>query len=44
MSRYGVKPNMLIMPPQMLLYLSLAPEEKILCAACPPLQRVACSL
>lgn len=29
MSRYGVTPNILIVPPSMLLYLSLAPEEKI---------------
>jgi hypothetical protein len=29
MSRYGSKPNMLILPPQMLLYLALAPEEKL---------------
>jgi hypothetical protein len=29
MSRYGVTPNMLILPPQMLLYMALAPEEKL---------------
>ena len=29
MSRYGVTPNMLIMPPQMLLYMALAPESKL---------------
>jgi len=29
MSRYGVKPNMLILPPQMLLYMALAPEAKL---------------
>ena len=29
MSRYGVTPNILIVPPSMLPYLSLAPEEKI---------------
>lgn len=29
MSRYGVTPNILIVPPSMLLYLSLAPEEKV---------------
>jgi len=28
-SRYGVTPNLLIVPPQLLLYLALAPEEKI---------------
>ena len=33
MSRYGVSPNMLIMPPQMLLYMALAPEAKLTCAA-----------
>ena len=29
MSRYQVTPNMLIVPPQLLLYLATAPEEKI---------------
>ena len=29
MSRYGVTPNLLIMPPQMLLYMALAPEQKL---------------
>jgi len=29
MSRYGVTPNMLVMPPQMLLYMALAPEQKL---------------
>ena len=29
MSRYGVTPNMMIMPPQMLLYMALAPEQKL---------------
>ena len=29
MSRYGVQPNMLILPPQMLLYMALAPEQKL---------------
>ena len=29
MSRYGVSPNMLVMPPQMLLYMALAPEAKL---------------
>ena len=29
MSRYGVSPNMLILPPQMLLYMALAPEQKL---------------
>ena len=29
MSRYQVAPNMLIVPPQLLLYLATAPEEKI---------------
>jgi hypothetical protein len=29
MSRYQVSPNMLIVPPQLLLYLATAPEEKI---------------
>ena len=29
MSRYGVSPNMLVIPPQLGLYLSLAPEEKV---------------
>lgn len=28
MSRYGVVPNIIVVPPSMLLYLSLAPEEK----------------
>ena len=28
-SRYGVSPNLLVVPPQLLLYLALAPEEKI---------------
>jgi hypothetical protein len=30
MSRYAVTPNMLIMPPQMLLYMALAPEQSAL--------------
>ena len=29
MSRYGVSPNMLVLPPQMLLYMALAPEQKL---------------
>ena len=29
MSRYNVTPNMLVVPPQLLLYMALAPEEKI---------------
>tara|TARA_B100001063_G_C16708450_1_gene526640 strand:+ start:210 stop:662 length:453 start_codon:yes stop_codon:yes gene_type:complete len=29
MSRYGTTPNMLVMPPQMLLYMALAPEQKL---------------
>ena len=29
MSRYGVSPNMMVMPPQMLLYMALAPEAKL---------------
>ena len=29
MSRYGVTPNLLILPPQMLLYMALAPEQKL---------------
>lgn len=29
MRRYGVSPNLLIIPPQLALYMSLAPEEKI---------------
>jgi len=29
MSRYNVKPNMLIIPPQLALYVSLAPEQKL---------------
>ena len=29
MSRYNVTPNMLVCPPQLLLYMALAPEEKI---------------
>ena len=29
MSRYGVQPNMLVLPPQMLLYMALAPEQKL---------------
>lgn len=29
MSRYGVTPNMLVLPPQLLLYMSLAPEQKL---------------
>ena len=33
MSRYGVTPNMLVLPPQMLLYMALAPEAKLTCAA-----------
>ena len=31
MSRYGVTPNMMVMPPQMLLYMALAPEAKLTC-------------
>jgi hypothetical protein len=30
MSRYGVTPNMMVMPPQMLLYMALAPEQSAL--------------
>tara|TARA_Y100000768_G_scaffold169695_3_gene127040 strand:- start:470 stop:919 length:450 start_codon:yes stop_codon:yes gene_type:complete len=29
MSRYSVKPNMLVVPPQLLLYMATAPSEKI---------------
>lgn len=29
MKRYGVTPNLLIVPPQLSLYMALAPEEKI---------------
>lgn len=29
MARYQITPNMLVVPPQLLLYMSLAPEEKI---------------
>ena len=29
MARYNVTPNMLIVPPQLLLYMALAPEEKV---------------
>jgi hypothetical protein len=29
MSRYGVTPNMLVVPPQLMLYMALAPNEKI---------------
>lgn len=29
MSRYQVTPNLLVVPPQLLLYLATAPEEKI---------------
>ena len=29
MARYNVTPNMLVCPPQLLLYMALAPEEKI---------------
>ena len=29
MSRYNVKPNMMIMPPQLSLYMTMAPEAKI---------------
>jgi hypothetical protein len=28
--RYGVDPNLLVFPPQLLLYMALAPEEKLL--------------
>ena len=28
--RYGVEPNLLCVPPQLLLYMALAPEEKLL--------------
>ena len=34
MSRYQVTPNMLIVPPQLLLYMATAPEEKIKCVFC----------
>ncbi len=34
MSRYGVTPNMLVMPPQMLLYMALAPEQKLTYKVC----------
>jgi hypothetical protein len=30
MSRYGVRPNMMVIPPQLALYMALAPEEKTL--------------
>jgi len=33
MSRYGVKPNLMIIPPQLALYMSTAPDEKTLYAA-----------
>jgi hypothetical protein len=33
MGRYQVTPNMLVVPPALLLYLATAPEEKIKCAA-----------
>jgi len=29
MKRYGVTPNLLVVPPQLSLYMALAPEEKI---------------
>ena len=29
MKRYGVTPNMLVIPPQLALYMALAPDEKI---------------
>ena len=32
MKRYGVTPNLLVIPPQLALYMSLAPDEKITCA------------
>jgi hypothetical protein len=32
MSRYGVRPNMMVIPPQLALYMALAPEEKTLYA------------
>ena len=35
MSRYGVTPNLLVVPPQLLLYMALAPEEKLTCALSP---------
>lgn len=35
MSRYNVTPNMLIVPPQLLLYMAVAPEEKIRYALLP---------
>jgi len=34
MSRYGVTPNMLVLPPQMLLYMALAPEQKLTYKVC----------
>ena len=36
MSRYGVTPNMMVIPPQLALYMSLAPEEKISYAVAGP--------
>ena len=32
MSRYGVKPNIMVIPPQLALYMALGPEEKTLYA------------
>ena len=32
MKRYGVTPNLLVIPPQLSLYMALAPEEKLTCA------------
>ena len=31
MRRYGVTPNLLVIPPQLSLYMALAPEEKLTC-------------
>jgi len=36
MSRYGVTPNMMVIPPQLALYMSLAPEEKVSYAVAGP--------
>ena len=44
MARYSVTPNMLVVPPQLLLYLAVAPEEKIVYAANPSIcARQACA-
>jgi hypothetical protein len=40
MSRYGVSPNMLVVPPSLLLYLAVGGEEKIASA----LDQTACCL